>query len=61
MKELINQWKISPNFFRLLNAFGSKTFAKDEAFSGCHVAKSLDSHGQIDAIGKGMRECFEIC
>jgi len=52
MTELLARLKIFPDFARFLDAFGSKTFAKDEAYSGCRVSCSLDDGSQPHILGE---------
>ncbi len=52
MVRILSHAQTSSAFFKYLQAFGQKSYARDEGFSGSDVTITRDENGAIDVIGK---------
>ena len=52
MLRLVTHLMAFPEFFKYLQAFGQKDYARDEGFSGCNISMSRNAAGEPTMIGK---------
>ncbi len=55
MSLLCHHMRISPTFLPYVRAFGRKSFAQDEGFSGCNISVEKDRAGSVRVIGSSSR------
>ena len=51
MSLMLSHLKVFPDFFKYLQAFGQKSYARDEGFSGYNMEVRRDTAGVIEGIG----------
>jgi hypothetical protein len=51
MTLLLSQLSVFSSIFKYLSAFGTKSFAQDEGYTGFDNQISLDSSGNMQSIG----------
>lgn len=52
MTKLLLKFSVYPQYFDFLRTFGSKDFAKDDAYSSCDLVLAYDSAEELDSIGR---------
>ncbi len=51
MARIVAHVHVSADFFKYLQAFGQKSYARDEGFSGCDIAVAKDEAGKPEIVG----------
>lgn len=51
MTRILADLQTFPEFFKYLQAFGAKDFAKDEGFSGYDIASSRNMDDTLECVG----------